>query len=605
MGARTTAMNTLKDCIEACSSSSASSASALSSSSSARGTGVTGLLLFVGDVVPLRTKRGDVVRVASLTLADQTATVTIKLWGDRTAWIRAGRVRLGDIVRLTHLRFRQVRPGHVEASSSWYTSVTTLWRLGKFAPKMTVPVKNYVHGLLAWQQAGAYKGLFDLARERSSFTSASGELVAGGARTRLEIMSDKECIDVVARLKIVYSSPATTVTSGRAAGATRVTSTRTTAASRRSTSTKESRFAILAEDGRNVEFALKLWGAFSRPGWVAELRECVGQLVQCKRLLVRHCPFMDTLVLNTCPNTTICVLPDNSGTDSGSSAGRLSIGLTPSPMNLEVEAPANNDADKGVDVSVWALKAKNRRDADGGGTANQERRDEKARGIVRRMLSVGHLLACEVDGLIRLDAHFVRWEVVNSSTANVVGSHVHSSGASTASAYVDSFASIIQSLLMRVCARCGASMNTDRNNIVCCSRGCAPLPARASSGDEERAWKWAYREGQCVLRDPPSTTSATVGRRAQEITVHTPPTMVQHLLVGIPPESLMDSQASQAYKNATGLNPRVVVARQIEALLRPGICPVRTIVDCARAVDKNGQLMLGGCTYSLCRFELI
>ena len=601
-----TRRTTLKDCIAACSSAASSAASSASSNTDKT---VTGLVLFVGDVAPLRTKRGDVVRVASLTLADRTATATVKLWGDRTAWIRAGRVRLGDIVRLTHVRFRQVRPGHVEGSSSWHMSATTLWRLGKFAPGMAAPLRRYVDGLLAWHHAGAYKGLFALARERSSFTSASSAAsAAGGAgRTPLETMSDKDCIDVVARLKIVYGSPTSTATAAAA--------TATSATTKESAFARGSRFAILAEDGRHVEFALKLWGTFARPGWVSELRECVGQLVHCKRLLVRHCPFMDALVLNTSPHTTIRVLLESSGTgNSRATAGRLSMGLTPSPMDLEEDAAGtNNDDDRGFDVTAWARGAKNLRG--GRGAANQAHRAGKTKATARRMLSVSHLLACEVDGRIRLDAHFVRWEVLTSSSGGGSSSGGSSGGSSGAgeshlnrhstggAVYVDSFASIIQSLLMRVCSRCDASMNIDSNNIICCSQGCVPLFTRTDLGNEERAWKWAYREGHCVLRDP--LTAVVAGGRPSEITVNTPPNVMQHMLFGIPPDALMDERSSQEYTDATGLNPRVVVARQVEALMRPGICPVRTVVDCARAVDKNGQLMLGGCTYSLCRFELL
>ena len=135
-------------------------------------------------------------------------------------------------------------------------------------------------------------------------------------------------------------------------------------------------------------------------------------------------------------------------------------------------------------------------------------------------------------------------------------------------------------------------MNADNNNIICCSQGCMPVSKRANPVDAERAWKWAYREGFCTLADP--YNMAVAGQPTCTISATAPPNMVQHLLLGIPPDALIDKCSMRSYENATGVNPQAVVAKHVEALTRPGICPVRTILDCTRIMDKNGELMLDG-----------
>lgn len=551
----------------------------------------------------MKTKRGDVVRVASITLADFTATVTLKLWGDRTEWLRSGRLRIGDIVEFTHLRFKMIKPGHVEASSSWHTSAKTLWRRGSFTNHMRSSLQGCVDALLAWQHAGAYKGLSELAQESSCSPASEQTNFTMNKTTRLENMSDKECIDVVARLKIVYGAPTSRFTTDAFLQRQRTRTSDTT------------RFAILAEDGKCLEYALKLWGTFASAEWVADLKECENQLVECKRLLVKYCPFMDALVLNTSPHTTICVIDED---EQKSRQDQLCMGLTPSPMDFDSGCAQvqSSELGRGVDVRTWA---KNYRLSKTRGMVTHSRRvanvlvGNKMRSL-HRMLSVVHLLSCEVEGKVVLDANFIHWEPYGSVVSDNDGRVQHDKPELVRGSNVSRLAKTIESLVTRVCTRCGTRMNMDSNQILFCSRGCPPLATKTSSESNE-SWKWAYREGFCILQDARGcTASVHGGAHAKErrnlsnppqIIAKTSSDMVQHLLLGIPPETLINEQMLQKYTSATGLDAQVVVSRQVQALMQPGICRARVVVDCVRRVDKNGQLLLDGCSYMLSRIDLL
>jgi hypothetical protein len=88
--------------------------------------------------------------------------------------------------------------------------------------------------------------------------------------------------------------------------------------------------------------------------------------------------------------------------------------------------------------------------------------------------------------------------------------------------------------------------------------------------------------------------------------VHVPKNMVEYLMVGMPPKTLVQhSKESTDYYVTNKLKAQKVATTTLNALRHPGMCNVRVKIQCKLEKDQNNQLMHKGRDYHLVSFDLL
>jgi hypothetical protein len=113
-------------------------------------------------------------------------------------------------------------------------------------------------------------------------------------------------------------------------------------------------------------------------------------------------------------------------------------------------------------------------------------------------------------------------------------------------------------------------------------------------------WKWSYRSGTMILRDHTATPSSST------MNVHVSAKMMQYLMVGMPPLTLVyNSKESQNYFLSTNISSFHVAKTILDGLMSPGYCSVNVTVKCSSTLDSNNELYYNGRDYQLISFDLL
>ena len=361
--------------------------------------------------------------------------------------------------------------------------------------------------------------------------------------------------------------------------------------------------AILS-DGKHGEVALKLWNKFSNASSLERLKNNVGKMIEFTEVAAKHCPFLDAMTLNTTSLSQVCVLTDEQ-------AEIKSFRVTPSAPDpdtqQEDEGKQKQWKERNQDNESWICVVKN----DGRGEKRERLRDR------HKFLGLDHLLACpdhvgtaqfdcRLDGFV-IDEVDVQNGITTGSNISSSSSSSSSSGPSSgtlskSSTTSSSLLQVMHDIVTKVCIKCSINMAVDHNNITYCPGHCPPLSHNndfTEGNGNLLPWKWSYRNGTMTLRDMKR-------EHASVLRVRVDSSMVQHLVLGIPPLALVrHAKESDAYYQSTNMKPWKVASKTMEAYRYPGACQVRVILKCSANLDQNGQLMHNGREYHLVSFSLL
>ena len=247
------------------------------------------LVLYTSDVREIETKRGDVVQLATLNVADPSLSgFEIKLWGYRTEWIRRKRVQVGDIVRFTSIKLTNSKYNHVTGATTYYSHVTPLHRQQSYiyTMKLTLDVQSYLKEIVQWSQV-TWKGLSELLADAASSqeeqddgnskqTGSSSSSSSSNKRKRqstdcLDNLSDGTIHNITAYLKYVHAAAARPAWD-------------------RNPKKKTMAYGVaILSDGNQSEILLKLWNTFSSNYSINNLKKNIGQRIECTYVTTKHC----------------------------------------------------------------------------------------------------------------------------------------------------------------------------------------------------------------------------------------------------------------------------------------------------------------------------
>jgi hypothetical protein len=439
--------------------------------------------------------------------------------------------------------------------------------------------QKHLLNIVAWSNV-AWKGLSELCDELPGHSASASASTRKRKRRpdNLDNLSDQKVVNIVAYLRHVHAPPQYRYLVGGGS-----------ASSLSAASSSHYGVAILS-DGKHGEVALKLWNEFSNARSLERLRNNVGKMVECTAVAAKHCPFLDAMTLNTTSLSQVRVLTDEQ-------AEIKTYQITPSapdPDTQEDEGDQEKRREENQDNSdePWMCVVKN----DGKGERRERLRDR------RKFLGLDHLLACpNYVGTAQFDCRLDGFVIDEVDNQNNVCSSSSTSSFSSASSSLKATHAIVT----KVCIKCSMNMAVDRNNITYCPGNCPPLPHNNDFNCTNNLlpWKWSYRNGTMTLRDKKRDKSK---RDQSMLRVRVASSMVQHLVMGIPPLALVrHAKESDAYYLSTKLKPWSVASKTMEAYRHPGACPVRVILKCTADLDQNGQLMHNGREFHLVSFNLL
>ena len=563
------------------------------------------LVLFTSDVTEILTKRGETVRVVTLNVADPTLSgFVIKLWGDRTEWIRRQRIKVGDIIRLTSVKIKHMKYDRVAGSTTYHSHSTPLYRHGEYIHQMNLSLQfaQYLHDFVEWSNV-QWKGLSELSQEgksedstmtttskgsnssssssSSSFStshsssSAASSAIISKKRKRqkpdsFDHLSDQKVINIVAYLRHVHPPPKKNT----------------------NVPTKGAPYGVaILGNGKHSEIALKLWNHFSNPQMIELLKENVGKMIECKNVSVRHCPYLETKTLNTMATSNLKILTTKQ-------SEKKTFQVTPSAPDTQDNTQDDGDEEE-----------------EGEGGVNDELMSEVHHGKsgmkkYHNFLGIDHLLTCSNHiGIVQLECLLDHFSIDHPQNETINNNISHSnyndpspsaspssSSSSSSSTKTTTTNTTMHNIVTKVCIKCNLNMIVDRNNITSCPGNCPPLQHNDSLST--LPYKWSYRNGTMTLRDCMKQHSVL------KVSVNNE--MVQHLIVGIPPLALVkDEKESSCWYESTRIKPAKVVTKILDALKRPGLCKVRVQIKCTITMDHNGMVMHEGRMFELISFDVL